>query len=89
MKMFSVVKSKVSHACLAVGLMAVSAVSMADTKVPDISDYINAETVAPITNSILTVAGIAIGAGFTILGVIMAAKAGMGLIKGFMSRASS
>ncbi|HDT3001124.1 TPA: hypothetical protein QHL53_003421 [Proteus mirabilis] len=89
MKMFSVVKSKVSHACLAVGLMAVSAVSMADTKVPDISDYINAETLAPITKSILDVAGLAIGAGFTIMAVVVAAKAGMGLVKGFMSRASS
>lgn len=90
MKMLSMVKSKISHAFLAVGLMTASAVSMADTvKTPDISDYINAETVAPITNSILTVAGLAIGAGFTILGVIVAAKAGMGLIKGFMSRAAS
>lgn len=89
----SVVKSKISHASLAVGLMMVSAVSMADsattTATPSISDYINAETLAPITKSILDVAGIAIAAGITILGVVLAAKVGMGLIKGFMSRAAS
>lgn len=82
------VGSKSGQATLLVSMVFVSSVSMAADAI-SIGDYINAETVAPITESILTVTGIAIGAGFSILGVVVAAKAGMGLIKGFLSRASS
>ncbi|WP_434170928.1 hypothetical protein AHYW_002202 [Providencia manganoxydans] len=87
-KVVSFFKSKYAQAGSVVGLMMMSSVSLAADTI-SIADYINAESVAPITDSILTVAGVAIGAAFTILGVIVAAKAGLGLIKGFMSRAAS
>ncbi|HEM7510911.1 TPA: hypothetical protein U2J54_003960 [Providencia rettgeri] len=70
------------------GLMLISASSLAADTV-GINDIITAESVKPITDSILSVVGIAVGAAFSILGVVVAAKAGIGLIKGFMSRASS
>lgn len=90
MSLLTVVKSKAFQTVTVLSLAMVSSASFAadTTKTPAIGDYINAETVAPITDSILTVAGIAIAAGFTIMGVVVAAKAGMGLIKGFMSRAA-
>lgn len=89
MSLFTVVKSKCFQAVTVLSLAAASAAaSAADATTPVITDYINAGTVAPITASVLDVAGIAIAAGFTVLGVIVAAKAGFGLIKGFISRAA-
>ncbi|WP_419210732.1 hypothetical protein ABRP32_08985 [Providencia manganoxydans] len=90
-KVVSMFKNKYVQGGSMVGLMMFSSLSLAaeTSKTPSIGDYINAESVAPITDSILTVAGVAIGAAFTILGVIVAAKAGLGLVKGFMSRAAS
>lgn len=87
-KVVSMFKNKYVQIGSIVGLMVMSSASLAADTI-SIGDYINADSVAPITDSILTVAGVAIGAAFTILGVIVAAKAGLGLIKGFMSRAAS
>ncbi|ETO41221.1 hypothetical protein [Morganella sp. EGD-HP17] len=89
MSLFTVVKSKFFKAATVLSLaVASAAASAADATPPAITDFINAGTVAPITNSVLDVVGISVAAGFSILGVVVAAKAGFGLIKGFISRAA-
>ena len=67
------------------GVTAASSASAATVTVPA---FITADSVGAIGTAITSVIGIAGTAAFAVLGVSLAARLGIGIIKGFLSRAT-
>jgi len=74
-------KKMMTFSAVALSTAFLSSSAFAAGTVPDVTDYISATTLEPITTSILTVLGVVITAAFTILG--------FGVIKSFFSKAAS
>ena len=53
-----------------------------------VPSFISADTVREIGDALISVIGIAGTAAFAVLGVSLAARLGIGIIKGFLSRAT-
>ncbi|MCX8597584.1 hypothetical protein J3U31_06505 [Gilliamella sp. B3486] len=80
---------KITFSAVALSAALLSSSAFAAGTVPNINDYISADTLEPIATSILTVLGVVIASAFTILGFGVAARVGFGVIKSFFSKAAS
>lgn len=65
-----------------------SVVALPASAAVQVPSFISAETVKEIGDALIGVIGIAGTAAFAVLGVSLAARLGIGIIKGFLSRAT-
>ncbi|CAD6175504.1 hypothetical protein AOY57_13345 [Escherichia coli] len=68
--------------------MAGSVFALPASAAVDVPSFITADSVGDIGTAITSVIGIAGTVAFTVLGVSLAARQGIGIIKGFLSRAT-
>ncbi|EFI3633444.1 hypothetical protein GY514_004992 [Escherichia coli] len=65
-----------------------SVVALPASAAVQVPSFISADTVKEIGDALISVIGIAGTAAFAVLGVSLAARLGIGIIKGFLSRAT-
>ncbi|EFI3633517.1 hypothetical protein GY509_005194 [Escherichia coli] len=65
-----------------------SVVALPASAAVPVPSFISADTVKEIGDALISVIGIAGTAAFAVLGVSLAARLGIGIIKGFLSRAT-
>ncbi|EFE5341360.1 hypothetical protein [Escherichia coli] len=66
----------------------VSVAALPASAAVQVPSFISADTVREIGDALISVIGIAGTAAFAVLGVSLAARLGIGIIKGFLSRAT-
>lgn len=81
-KILSFCRSPVTQVSAGAGVFALSGTAMASP------DFITSDAVGEITSSIIDVIGIAGTAAFSLMAVALAAKLGIGVVKGFISKAT-
>lgn len=79
---------KVKTLVLSVLATTVSVAALPASAAVQVPSFISADTVREIGDALISVIGIAGTAAFAVLGVSLAARLGIGIIKGFLSRAT-